>query len=137
MRPRCSSMISKSWASTIAAMSVGVMPSAICGLFSCAVCRVQPSATRSCSTGRPIITALKFSIRSRCQPGFSCSLNSGGVGRLPRSPMADGVRWNTYTCFADSPSGGTAWMPLAPTPTTATTLSASLVRCGSSGAPPV
>ncbi len=84
------------------------MPSATFGLFNRAVCSVQPSSTRSWSTGRPIMIALKFSIRALCHPGFSSSANSGAVGRLPRSPMADGVRWNTYTCFADSPSGGTA-----------------------------
>ena len=84
------------------------------------------------------MTALKFSIRSLCQPGRRCSRElARRSGRLPRTPIADGVRWNTYTCFADSASGGTAWIPLAPTPTTPTTLSASLVRCGSSGPPPV
>ena len=37
---------------------------------------VQPSSTRSRSTPRPIMTALKFSIRSRCHPGWSCSAKS-------------------------------------------------------------
>ena len=83
------------------------------------------------------MTPLKFSIRSFCQPGRSCSAKCSSVGRLPRSPIADGVRWNTYTCFADSASGGSAWIPLAPTPITPTTLSASLVRRGSSCDPPV
>ena len=39
--------------------------------------------------------ASKFSIRACCQPGTKPWAKSGSVGRLPRSPIADGVRWNT------------------------------------------
>ena len=83
-----------------------------------------------------MMIAWKLSIRARCQPGSRPPAKSGSVGRLPRTPMADGVRWNTYTCFAASANGGTHWIPLAPVPMRATTLSASRVR-GSPGPPPV
>ena len=83
---------------------------------------VQPSSIRSCSTSRPIITALKFSMRSRCQPGCSWERNSSSVGALPRTPIAEGVRWNTYTCSAECASGMIVWIALAPEPTTPTVL---------------
>ena len=59
-----------------AAMSPGSIPGSMTGLLSRAVCNVHPSSTRSVSTGRPIIMALKFSIRSFCHPGRRCSANS-------------------------------------------------------------
>ncbi len=45
--------------------------------------------------GRPSMMAWKLSMRAFCQPGSSPWAKSGSVGRLPLSPMADGVRWNT------------------------------------------
>ena len=109
------------------------MPSGISGFETFAMWWVQPSSVRSRATGTPVMTAEKFSMRCRCQPGSRPSVKSSGVGRLPRTPMADGVRWNTYRCFADSASAGTAWMALAPVPMIPTTLSPSWSRCGSSG----
>ena len=97
----------------------------------------QLSSTRSTSTARPSITAWKFSLRSRCQPGRKLAAKSSVVGWLPRTPTAPGVRWNTYRCCDDSASGGMAWMALAPVPMIPTTLSASFVMWVSSGPPPV
>ena len=68
-------------------MSVGSIPGSMTGLLSRAVWSVHPSSTRSRSTGRPIITALKFSIRSFCQPGRSWSTKSSRC--RPVAALAD------------------------------------------------
>ena len=43
---------------------------------------VQPSLTRSRSAKPPEVSSVKFSIRSRCQPGSREAAQSGSVGRL-------------------------------------------------------
>jgi hypothetical protein len=56
---------------------------------------VQPSSTRSSASGMPDTRLLKFSLRRCCQPGSRLAAHSGSVGRLPRTSIEDGVRWNT------------------------------------------
>ena len=46
-------------------------------------------------TCRPSMIDWKLSIRAFCQPGSRPSAKDGSVGRLPRTPIADGVRWKT------------------------------------------
>ena len=70
----------------------------------------------------------KFSRRSRCQPGCNDRYQSSSVGLLPRRSTDDGVRWNTYSSFACSPTNGTAWMAVQPVPIIPIRLSHSLVN---------
>ena len=56
---------------------------------------VQPSLTRSLSANPPDTSVLKLSIRSCCQPGCRLAAHSGSVGRLARTSIELGVRWNT------------------------------------------
>ena len=51
---------------------------------------------------------LKLSIRRCCQPGSRLAAHSGSVGRLSRTSIDDGVRWNTYSCSAAAPRCGHA-----------------------------
>ena len=43
-------------------------------------------------------------------------------------PPTTGVRWNTYSSFACSPTNGTAWMAVQPVPIIPIRLSDSLVN---------
>ncbi len=121
-------MISKSTSSTLAAYSRGVHDGSRRMLRVRAKLWHQASSTRSSSTGMPSITAWKFSMRRRCQPGSKSSANPSGVGRLARTPIGDGVRWNTWTRSAASARWGRIWIPDPPTPIRATVLPASLSR---------
>ena len=85
---------------------------------------VQPSCTRSSSKGSPEMTAVKLSIRSRCQPGRRLSTQASSVGRSLRTATTDGVRWKTYSSSAARPRWGTHWMAVAPVPMMPTRLSA-------------
>ena len=77
---------------------------------------VQKSQTRSTGPGAggngSHAQAWKFACRSLCQPGFRVLTHSGSVGPLFRSSTLEGVRWTTYTCFAQRPRWGTIWMPV-------------------------
>src|SRR5262245_14513946 len=87
---------------------------------------VQPSLTKSLSTGMPASRHEKLWLRSFCHPGRSDFAQSESVGLLPRSSIADGVRWNTYKCLAARPTCGTHCTPVAPVPMRPTRLSPSL-----------
>ena len=69
---------------------------------------------------------LKLSMRRCCQPGFSVAAHSGSVGRLPRTSTDDGVRWKTYSCFADCAEVRHALHRVAPVPMMPTRLSRKL-----------
>ena len=85
---------------------------------------VQPSSTRSSASGMPDTRLLKFSMRRSCQPGSRLAAHSGSVGRLSRTSIDDGVRWNTYSCCAPAPRCGTHCTAVAPVPMMPTRLSA-------------
>ena len=84
---------------------------------------VHPSITRSSAAYPPPVRAVKLAMRSACQPGCSDAAHSGSVGRLPRTSIDDGVRWNTYSCSHASARYGTACTAVAPVPMIPTRLS--------------
>ena len=89
---------------------------------------VQPSITRSSSWKPPDTRMLKLSIRCLCQPCLSDLAQPGSVSRFARTSIDDGVRWNTYSCSAVSPTCGTHCTAVAPVPITATRLPRRPVR---------
>ena len=97
---------------------------------------VQPSPTRSSCARSPASWAVKLSTRRCCHPGVRLAAQAASVGLLSRGSTEDGVRWNTYRCCADSASGGTHWIAVAPVPMIPTRLSRSRTS-GSVALPPV
>ena len=81
--------------------------------------------------------AWKLSIRACCQPGSSPAANSGSVGRLPRTPTAEGVRWNTIDVLGRLRQRGQALDAGGAGADEPHDLVAELGEAGSPGAPPV
>ena len=55
----------------------------------------------------PEVSSVKFSIRSRCQPGSRAAAHEGSVGRFARTSMDEGVRWKTKSSPAEAATWGT------------------------------